>query len=112
VTLTRLAFAWLLVAVEFVVACSAGARLAGIRPADVAWRSLEAAVATLFASLWFSSLGTGEWWLVFFLVGLLVGFSARLPQGHPSIPRDAVRLGVRDTIRYVLAGAILAWRLG
>jgi hypothetical protein len=112
VTLTRLALAWFLVAAEFVITCSAGARLSGIRPADLAWRSAEAAVATLFASLWFSSLGTGEWWLVFLLVGLLVGFSARLPQGHWAIPRDAVRLGLRDTARYVLAGGILAWRLG
>jgi hypothetical protein len=112
VTLARLVLAWLPVAVEFVIACSLGARLRGIRTADVAWRSLEAAVTTLFASLWFNSLGSGEWWLVFFLVGLLVGFPARLPDGRSSMPRDAVRLGLRDTARYVLAGAILAWRLG
>ena len=111
-TLTRLVLAWLLVAAEFVVVCGLGSRGGRVRAWHAAWRSLEAAVTTLFASLWFDSLGSGAWWLVFLLVGLLVGFSARLPDGGLGMPRETLLLGLRDVARYVVAGAILAWRLG
>jgi len=121
VTLTRLVLAWLPVAVEFAVVGRLGARLQGV---DVGgpheeprggeprralptwhlwWRSTEAAVVTLFASLWFDSLGHGGWWLLFGLVGVLVALQR---------PRREVRGVAVDVARYVLAGAILAWRLG
>jgi hypothetical protein len=112
VTLTRLVLAWLPVAVEFVVVGGLGLQGRGLRAGVVGWRSLEAAVTTLFASLWFDSLGSGAWWLVFLLVGLLVGFATRFPEDRFAMPRDSVLLGLRDVARYVLAGAILAWRLG
>jgi hypothetical protein len=35
-------------------------------------------VLTLFASLWFDSLGAGGWWLPFALLGVLVAFPRRL----------------------------------
>lgn len=138
-TLTRLVLAWLPVAVLFAVVGGLETRLLS-RPAQslepvataqpervnvlvswaLGWRSLEAAAVTLFGSLWFDSLGHGEWWLVFGLVGFAVAF-AQLPQavrGSPETPldrrwpSDTLRRAIRDVARYILAGAILAWRLG
>ncbi len=68
---------------------------------------------TLFASLWFDSLGSGGWWLLFLLVGAL----AVIPEWlrllwRAEVPRAALLAGVcADLARYVVAGAILAWRL-
>jgi hypothetical protein len=117
VTLTRLVLAWLPVAAEFLIVSGfqqpaappapTGARWALTRR-EALWRSLEAAAVTLVASLWFDSLGHGGWWLLFLLVGLLVTL-ARLPDPYD---RGGVTRVVRDAARYVLAGAILAWRLG
>ena len=77
---------------------------------DLLWWSVEAAIVTLFASLWFDSLGHGGWWLLFLLLGLIVAV-ARLPQ-RAWQRRAAVVRSIRDILRYILAGAILAWRLG
>ncbi|HEX4602212.1 MAG TPA: hypothetical protein VH116_12515 [Gemmatimonadales bacterium] len=132
-TLTRLVLAWLPVALEFALVDHVGGWFdrpaAGATPTDapvtggvvpaLLWRSLEAAVVTLFASLWFDSLGHGAWWLVFLLVGLMVslaqgaGASARAP-GARGLPdeRRALWWTIRETIRYVVAGGLLAWRLG
>src|SRR2546427_1902157 len=63
------------------------------------------------ASLWFDSLGHGGWWLLFSLVGLIVSF-ARLQGATTWQRREALIHATRDVVRYVLAGAILAWRLG
>lgn len=133
-TLARLVLAWLAVAVEFVLVDRVSRWLdrgaAGDAPAPapvtggvgpaLLWRALEAAAVTLFASLWFDSLGHGGWWLVFLLVGLMVslaqgaGAAARAPgpRGPAGDQRDALRWTIRETSRYVLAGGILAWRLG
>jgi len=129
VTLGRLFLAWLPVAVVFVVIGGLGTRFYSVsapepatewtRPEklwvftkwDVLWRSLEAAAVTLFASLWFDSLGHGGWWLLFLLLGLIVSLADL--QGAPtSRRRVALIRASRDIVRYVLAGAILAWRLG
>ena len=128
-TLGRLFLAWLPVAVEFVVIGGLGTRFSGAsapEPAtewttpeklwvftkwDVLWRSLEAAAVTLFASLWFDSLGHGGWWLLFLLLGLIVPL-AHLPGAPMWRRREALIRASRDVVRYVLAGAILAWRLG
>lgn len=71
--------------------------------ATLAWTGVEALVLTMIASLWFDSLGHGGWWLLFGLFGLL---ATSLP-GRP--PFISLTLSV---LRYVVAGAILAWRLG
>ncbi len=137
-TLGRLVLAWLPVAVVFIVIGGLGTRFysaSGAEPTnewtrlekvwmftkwDILWCSLEAAAVTLFASLWFDSLGHGGWWLLFSLVGLIVSF-ARLQGATTSIAgtpegtrrrREALIHATRDVVRYVLAGAILAWRLG
>ena len=120
-TLSRLLVAWLCVAAWFLAVAWAGERLAGFpRPVDRGaarnaggWTLAEAGVVTLFASLWFDSLGSGGWWLVFLLVGLLAAFPLRLRGAALAhLPwRPAVVLGTLDTIRYLGAGALLAWRL-
>jgi len=122
VTLGRLVLAWMPVAVVFIVVGGVAIPLRNAdstRPgrvwvftkSDVVWRALEAMLATLFGSLWFDSLGSGEWWLVFLLVGLMVSF-ARVQGPAPPQRRETIVRTARDVLRYVLAGAVLAWRLG
>ena len=123
-TLPRLLLAWLAVGVWFLAARWAARRwmlhdaaaTAPPAPGAEAARAtaLEAAGVTLFASLWFDSLGHGGWWLLFLLLGLLVTFAPRLgePPPAPSYPRRTRLLaGLADVARYVGAGAVLAWRL-
>jgi len=124
VTLTRLFLAWLPVAVWFVVAPPIGYRVHQLvgRPYFVwgynRWavmgRLLEAVAATLLGSLWFDSLGSGGWWLLFLLIGLLVAYPVRwqLLTTAASERRRELLVGLMDTARYIGAGAILAWRLG
>ena len=74
----------------------------------------EAFVVTLFAALWFGSLGHGGWLLVFLLVGLLVagadrGLRSALLRSPAGPELRQVGLGV---LKYLAAGALLAWRLG
>jgi hypothetical protein len=138
VTLARLVLAWLPVALEFTIvggfavrssAIATGALRADAQDGglggvvtqwDPVWRSAEAAVVTLCAALWFDALGHGGWWLLFLLLGLMVAL-AGLPGPAAAGPgatrpvwerREIVVRTIRETVRYVLAGAILAWRLG
>lgn len=111
-TLDRLALAWLPVALWFWAAGLLARRLDA--PADaggaprarlpVARPSIEALVLTLFASLWFDSLGHGGWYLLFPLVGTLVALARRAPARVQSF-------FLFDVARYAAAGALLAWRL-
>jgi hypothetical protein len=124
VSLPRLLLAWLAVGVWF-LAVRWAARRAVRRAGDPTpprapgagpvWAiALEAAGVTLFASLWFDSLGHGGWWLLFLLVGLLVAFAPRLGDEPPAPPRTlrtTLLAGLVDVARYVGAGAVLAWRL-
>ena len=121
-TLGRLVLAWLPVGAWFLAARWAGWRVAeGAAAAQfprnweaVGWTLAEAGVVTLFGSLWFDSLGSGGWWLLFLLVGLLAAFPARLRAlAGSTAPRQPELLrALVDVARYVAAGAILAWRLG
>jgi len=124
VTLGRLLLAWLPAAALFVVTPPIGYAwndVAAHRPVvwsfnrwELGWRLAEAGVLTLFASLWFDSLGAGGWWLLFFLVGLLVAFPRRLVMWQHVEPQRRRHLLVHaglDVARYVAAGALLAWRL-
>jgi hypothetical protein len=123
-TLPRLLLAWLAVGVWFLAVRWAARRwmlhdataTAPWAPGAAAARAtaLEAAGVTLFASLWFDSLGHGGWWLLFLLLGLLVTLAPRLGHAPPpsSRPRRTTLLaGLADVARYVGAGAVLAWRL-
>jgi hypothetical protein len=119
VTLGRLFLAWLPVAVLFAVTPPIGyidqrAFVWTFNRWEIRWRLVEAAVVTLFASLWFDSLGAGSSWLLFFLVGLLVAFPRRLVMWQhvePQRRRHLLAHAGLDVARYVAAGALLAWRL-
>lgn len=112
-TLTTLLLGFAPVAVVFLGAAwlANGRRL----NAMAAWVVLgEALVLTLFAALWFGSLGHGGWWLVFLLLGLLVTgaerglrFAFLRSAGRPELLGLALGMA-----RYLAAGALLAWRLG
>lgn len=123
-TLGRLLLAWLPVAVLFAFAPPLGYRwdlppdqrylVWSFNRWEVGWRLAEAGVVTLFASLWFDSLGAGEWWLLFFLVGLLAAFPRRLVMWQhvePARRRHLLVHSCLDVARYVAAGGLLAWRL-
>jgi len=118
VTLTRLFLAWVPVAVVFAAVGGLGAGLAKLSPTEAPdewrkmalWRSLEAAAVTLFASLWFDSLGHGGWWLLFSLLGLTVAL-AQQPGPGTVIGGTPLARATRDVARFLVAGAILAWRL-
>jgi len=127
VTLGRLVLAWLPVTLLFALVPLVRSTLASRLPLtpgmplrwpsrrELAWRAAEAGVLTLFASLWFDSLGHGGWFLLFLLVGLLAGFAARLSllaDDALERRRPGIVDGLLDTARYVVAGALLAWRLG
>jgi hypothetical protein len=114
VTLGRLVLAWVPVALWLAGArwLSERPRGAALRGRRVAWAAAEAGALTLFASLWFDSLGSSGWVLVFVLVGLAAGFSTRLGDLDSGAPaRHALLLVLMDAARYVAAGGILAWRL-
>ena len=123
-TLGRLVVAWLPVAALFCLAPPLGyrwdlpadQRLVAWSPNrwECGWRVAEAGVLTLFASLWFDSIGAGGWWLLFLLVGLLVAFPRRLVMWQHVEPlrrRDLLIHAGCDVVRYVVAGGLLAWSL-
>ena len=106
-TLLRIALGFLAVAALFVGwAWTTGQRKRGIAVV----LSAEALVLTLFAALWFGSLGKGGWLLVFLLTGLLASGAERwigaLSQGTPL--RSLVRPTLFTTARYAVAGGLLA----
>jgi len=125
VTFARLAVAWLMVAGWFVIATVANivtmvratksqdaVTYIGVLPHYLKRRLLEAAVLTLIASLWFDTLGSGEWWLLFLLFGALVSSSKQFAPAPDNLSRGVLIADiVFDLARYVGAGALLAWRL-
>jgi hypothetical protein len=118
VTLTRLLLAWLPVAAWFTIVTYATPSLVGplaqrLEASLLKWRVVEAGVLTLFASLWFDSLGRGGWWLLFLLVGALATIPRWLPEHGREVPPRVLLIGACvDLARYEIAGVLLAWRLG
>jgi len=109
--LSRLLLAWALVWLWFAGWQLVRARVAGTESGDPAspMRGLlrlgvEALLLTLFAGLWFGSLGSGGWLLLFFLTGALVEIPLRL-RLTPSAPFPwaEVALGL---VRMAAAGGI------
>lgn len=81
-----------------------------LRPGVIAAESL---LLTLFAALWFGSLGHGGWWLLFLILGVLTEGPVRL-RHRRGVPTDGGRpwLGAAAAIvRCVIAGGLLSWRL-
>lgn len=67
--------------------------------AELAPLAGEALLLALFAALWFGSLGSGTWWLVFLLLGALMAWPVRALAGAARVAR------------IVVAGGLLAWVL-
>lgn len=72
----------------------------------------EALLLTLLGGLWFASLGSGGWWLVFALVGIL----REWPTSRPRLPAErlepiSIGLAGLRVVRTIVAGGLLAWRL-
>lgn len=89
---------------------------AGFRAAvRVVWlpAAAEALLVTLFAALWFGSLGSGGWVLLFLLVGALAGGTDRWTRRRllGGRRRDDVRALVASLLKYLVAGGLCAWFL-
>jgi hypothetical protein len=73
--------------------------------ANLPAQAIESLLLTLFAGLWFGSLGSGGAWLLFLLVGALMEIPSRLREFAGSrLPWRAVVAGI---LRIVLAGVVL-----
>ena len=98
----RILLAWVVVGAWLAVWAFGERRVTGARaPSAAALGHLagEALLLALFAGLWFGSLGSGAWWLVFLLLGGLMAWPVRSLAGAARIAR------------VVVAGALLAWTL-
>lgn len=119
-TLLRLGIAWGLVIIWFIVFELIEQRIAGPGPEQgrklrASWKVYvaDALLLTLFAGLWFASLGHGGWVLLFLMTGLLVEGPGRFRDGSGMVDlsgKGIVRL-LLGLFRTVAAGGILAWRL-
>jgi hypothetical protein len=114
--LSRIVLAWLVVTV-WLVLWDLLSRLGTARGTGRLRRArvflVEALLLTLFGALWFGSLGAGSWWLVFGLVAALREWPGPTGRG-PAEQSDPIGLGLSAlrVARTVVAGGILAWRLG
>jgi hypothetical protein len=120
VSLTEIAIAWLLIAAWFLIWELAAARLGrgsnagGWLRAPAQVYLAEALALTLFGALWFGSLGSGGWPLMFGLLGLLMEWPGPLRSGQrsPGTAGRRARLIAGGIIRVIAAGAIMWWRMG
>lgn len=68
----------------------------------------EAILLTMFAALWFASLGHGEWWLLFAVLGALIEGPIRLRhRADAAVTGPWIPL-LAGTARIVAAGGVLA----
>ena len=98
----RILLAWVVVGAWLAIWAFAERRVTAARApsaAELTPLAGEALLLALFAGLWFGSLGSGGWWLVFLLLGGLMAWPVRSLAGAAHI------------IRVVVAGALLAWTL-
>ncbi len=113
--LSRIVFAWLGVLALFLLgeAISGRLRRGAGRRTVLSGSAAQALLLTLLGALWFASLGTGAWWLVFLLIGglmeLSVAIGARRPRQREWRDLIGHMLGVA---RVMVAGGWLAWQLG
>jgi hypothetical protein len=74
---------------------------------------VEALLLTMLGGLWFGSLGSGGWWLVFGLVGALREWPGpRARRAADEADPIGVAFAALRVLRTMAAGGILAWRLG
>jgi hypothetical protein len=108
VALSRLVLAWLGVLALFLLA----EVLSGRRPVLIRIAA-QALLLALLGALWFASLGTGGWWLIFLLIGGLMELSA-MGEVRRARQREWRDLGAHTVgvARVVAAGGWLAWQLG
>jgi hypothetical protein len=103
--LSRLFGGWIAVLVWLLLWELVGSRLGTVRGDGRLRRArvhlVEALLLTLLGGLWFGSLGAGEWWMVFGLVGALREWPVSIPIG----------VSLLRVLRTVVAGGLLAWRL-
>jgi hypothetical protein len=103
--LSRLVGGWIAVVVWLLLWELVGSRLGTARGEGKLRRARvhagEALLLTLLGALWFGSLGAGQWWLVFGLVGALREWPVSPPIGASLLL----------VLRTVVAGGLLAWRL-
>ena len=122
-SLSPIAITFLLVALLFIAIGSASARWVTPPTNPPKWRvavratwvpaAAEALVLTLFATLWFGSLGHGGWLLVFLLLGALAAGGGRWHR-HRLLGTPAgaeLRLFAAGLVKYLLAGRLCAWCL-
>ena len=99
----RILLAWATVGAWLAVWAFAARRSAGVAgsppAAELAALAGEALLLALLAALWFGSLGSGGWWLVFLLLGALMAWPVRSVKGAARVAR------------IVVAGGLLAWTL-
>jgi hypothetical protein len=118
-TLLRLTLGWAAVTVWFILFEMVEQRLVGPAPSAARLRAgwkvyaADGLLLTLFAGLWFASLGHGGWVLLFLMTGLLVEGPARYRDGSGGMDLSRKGIGklVLGLVRIVIAGGILAWRL-
>lgn len=77
---------------------------------DLTANATEALLLTLFAGLWFGSLGGGGAWLLFLVVGGLMEVPARL-RSHPvgGVPWKAVGVAI---LKVMAGGVVLSFVMG
>lgn len=114
-SLTRVLVGWLLVSAWFALADLTLARLRGpdLSPRGPAPRWLpvvEGLLFTLFAALWFGSMGSGGWVLLFIMLALLLELPLRLRDAvQRSRPRGLVMAVGVGAVRMVVAASILSF---
>ena len=114
---TRIVLGWALVTLLFALWKVAERRVkqtpgpaAPAFKADLTAHAIEGLLLTLFAGLWFGSLGSGGAVLLFLVVGMLMEIPARL-RSHPvgGLPWKQILVAL---VRIVAAGVLLGLVLG
>ena len=114
-SLTSLLLAWALVSALFVlwevvtVRFSQAGNAGGWLRAPVRIYVTEALVLTLLGTLWFASIGSGTWPLVFLLLGVVMEWPGPVRHGihSPEGPRPAARRIMLGVLRVMAAGAVM-----
>lgn len=112
-TLTRFLLAWVVVAAWYALLDPfTGPRARPLRT-RIPLLAAETLLLTMFAALWFGSLGHGGWWLLFLVLGALIEGPVRLRHRSDAAP-DGMRPWLKAALavgRFVIAGGLLSWRL-